>query len=243
MILFAHLRHTKNVGDLACTPYHYFSLPGKKLADINSDLPESDAVIFGGGAIEYTMAGEKGVQHRVKAKRKIAWGVGSSAHGKKTHPAPPKGLDLTGIREYGREGGTYVPCVTCMLPFFDNVPAPETDVVTFFNADSKIAKPEIGDFPTLENVSSLQETLSFLARGETVITNSYHGAYWATLMGRKVVCFPYSSKFYGYKCPPIMSDKDSWQEALPQARAYSEYRDDCRYENLQFFKKVTDLVF
>jgi len=243
MILFANHRRTKNIGDLVCTPYYYFGFPNKKLVDASGELPESHAVIFGGGAIEYMMAGENAVQRRAQAKYKIAWGVGSSRHGSTQHPAPPTGFDLMGIREYGREGGIYVPCTSCMADFFDAVPAPETEVVTFFNADPKITKPEIPGFPTLENVSSLESTLSFLARGETVITNSYHGAYWSTLMGRKVICLAYSSKFYGYKCPPVMATLETWKEAMPKTRSYSEYLDDCRHENLKFFKQVTDLIY
>ncbi|PHK93200.1 hypothetical protein CR162_19830 [Pseudoroseomonas rhizosphaerae] len=243
MILFANHRRTKNVGDLACTPYEYFGFPDKKLTDISGELPEAHAVVLGGGAIEYMMAGKQAVQQRAKARHKVAWGIGASQHGSSCHPAPPSGFDLLGLREFGREGGIYVPCASCMADFFDSVPPAETEIVTFFNADPRISRPELPDFPAMTNESSLEGTLAFLARGEVVMTNSYHGAYWASLMGRKVVCFPYSSKFHGYKCPPAMATVETWKEVLPRARAYSDYLDDCRYENLKFFRRVADLIY
>lgn len=244
MILFANLRNTTNVGDLACTPYHYFSLPDKSLSHVLADMPDCDAVIFGGGAIEYAFGKSHRVQDKVAAKHKIVWGAGTSIWGSQNHPAAPDGFDLVGVREYGREGGDYVPCASCMLDFFDAVPAPDTEIVTFLNADSRVTLPNLPDeFPALKNTSSLDETMRFLARGETVITNSYHGAYWSLMMGRKVVCLPYSSKFYGYKFAPAMATHETWKEAIGEARSHPEYLEDSRHENLRFFKKVTDLIF
>lgn len=243
MIAFINIKKTKNVGDIFCTPYHYFSLSEKQHFHIGDAVPDSEAVIFGGGAINYNLSGPDGAQHKVNARRKIAWGIGASQHGSDRHPPVPQGFDLAGVREYGREGGVYVPCVSCMLSLFDAPPIADTEVVTFFNADSKIKSPQIPDFPTMQNIASIEATIAFLARGRTVITNSFHGAYWSLLMNRNVICIPYSSKFFGFKYPPTMATVENWKDGLMKTTVANGYLEECRYENLKFFKAVTDLIF
>ncbi|WP_187830148.1 polysaccharide pyruvyl transferase family protein [Siccirubricoccus phaeus] len=242
MIAFAHIHRTKNVGDRMCTPALYFQFPEAQVFNINDRIPPCDAVIFGGGAIEFAMRGEEGAQRKVEARRRIAWGIGSSQHGTERHPAPPSGLDLIGLREYGRKGGEYVPCVSCMSEHFDKSYDIAHDAVLFVNYDKKLTEPNIQGIPKSYNDGSLAETIAFLASGAVVVTNSYHGAYWATLLGRKVVCLPYSSKFFGYKYPPTMATEETWRDRMREATAYPEALQDCRAHNLSFYNKVQDLL-
>ena len=75
--------------------------------------------------------------------------------------------------------------------------------------------------PTQSNCTgSLKDALSFIASGETVVSNSYHGVYWAMLMGRKVLCLPFSNKFSRYRLPPGYSDARSWTGDLAKARQH-----------------------
>ena len=57
-----------------------------------------------------------------------------------------------------------------------------------------LGKQLIREFNLDEN-----KTIEFIGSGDVVVTNSYHGAYWATLLGKVVVAFPWASKFYGLK--------------------------------------------
>jgi hypothetical protein len=249
MISFIHYKNSPNSGDHYSTPAHYFDFPGKKVFHISQLLkglvPESTAAIFGGGSIEPVLRLRK-IHHSISAKYKIAWGVGTSAHGKVTHGPLVDDLDLLGIREYGREasvaGAVYVPCASCMLPQLEKTHEVRHDVVLFVNADEKIAKPAIKGIPTLDNTASIDAILNWFGSADTVVTNSFHGVYWATLMKKKVVCLPYSSKFHGFKFPPVMSDEASWKGAMASATVYSEALEDCRAINQTFYRRVQDLI-
>lgn len=238
---FLHIRNTGNIGDLYSAPYHYFDFPDSAPFHLTDAVPPCDVAVYGGGALDALFSAERNTLRRVKAKYRVAWGIGATLRGTTEHPPVPAGFDLIGVREWNRPGGDYVPCVSCMHGFFDAVPAATRDIVLFVNGDTRIRMPRITDLPMLDNRASIDETLAFLASGDVVVTNSYHGAYWATLMGRRVVCLPYSSKFHGYKYPPAMADDRSWRDAVPAAQAYGEALEDARTRNRAFHRKVTSL--
>jgi hypothetical protein len=238
---FLHIRNTGNIGDLYSAPNHYFPFPDSAAFHLTDPVPPCDVAVYGGGALDALFAPDRNTLRRVKAKYRVAWGIGATLRGTNEHPPIPPGFDLIGVREWNRPGADYVPCVSCMHGFFDSVPAATRDIVLFVNGDTRIRMPRIADLPMLDNRASIDDTLAFLASGNTVVTNSYHGAYWATLMGRRVVCLPYSSKFHGYKHPPVMADDRNWRDALPAARAYPESLEDARAQNRAFHAKVMSL--
>jgi hypothetical protein len=72
------------------------------------------------------------------------------------------------------------------------------------------------------------------------VTSSSHGAYWATLLGRKVVGIPTSSKFYSLHHPVPLSHPADWQRFMKLARSYPDALEECRAANRTFFTKVMD---
>lgn len=240
-IAFAHLRRSRNVGDRMCCPGDYFHLGDTAFYDVRDEIPPSDVVIYGGGAIEPRLR-VHGIHRKVQAPVKIAWGVGTSVHGKTKALEVVRDMDLVGVRELGREGTVYVPCVSCMHPIFDETYEPRHEVVLFFNADRKIARPEIHGLPELKNVTDFETAIVFLGSGELVITNSFHGVYWATLLGRRVVCLPYSSKFFGLRFPPAYSTSEDVPNAMRRAQAHPDALADCRRETLAFRDRVVALM-
>lgn len=242
MIAFYHISKTANVGDTYCTPKFYFPFPDGKIFNLDAAVPPCDALICGGGAIDYMLRGEKAIQGRVDTPIKIAWGVGASVHRTTRHPPAPEGFDLTGVREFGREGGEYVPCVTCMSPLFDRDYEIRRELSFFVNFDQKIKEPDVPAEAKRYNNMGFEETIEFIASGETLVTNSYHGAYWATLLKRKVICIPYSSKFHGFKFPPVMASSDDWKSKINEGVIYTEALEDCRAINVGFHEKVQNLL-
>lgn len=244
MLAFAHYKNTPNIGDLMCAPYHYFDFADAQSFDLSDTIPPCDAVIFGGGAIEPKLRTER-IHDRVQARHKIGWGIGTSRRGKTTHGPLIDDLDLCGVREIGREVGVrnafYVPCVSCMSPLFDKVYPISQEVV--FYTHGVFSLPDTGNAPRLTNRSaSLEDALSFIGSGETVVTNSFHGVYWATLLGRKVVCLPFSSKFYGYKHSPVYCTDGDFNSAIKAARSYPEALEDARKQNIAFHERVQNLL-
>ena len=58
--------------------------------------------------------------------------------------------------------------------------------------------------------------LEFLGSSEVVVTSAYHGLYWATLLGRKVVVANmFSSKFAAFPYPPALPRAQDTLEGQP----------------------------
>jgi hypothetical protein len=239
---FVHIKKTPNTGDLACTPFHYFDFPEAQSYDIHSEIPKSDIVVFGGGAIEPYFKDPHFALDKVEAKHKVAWGIGSSRSGrKKNDPFAVEGFDLVGIREYEREGGIYVPCVSCMSEYFDLDYEVLHDAVFYKHAAKPVPEEYVAGLPTMDNRASLEDAIAFMGSAETVITNSFHGTYWATLLNRKVICLPFSSKFYAYKFAPTYSKAETWRADRRKATTHPEALEDCRDINKMFYGMVMNL--
>lgn len=241
-ITFLHFRNDHNVGDRWCCPADYFDFPSSRITLPNGNIPPGDAAVFGGGAIEGLIRQNK-LHEKLAGSKKITWGTGNSARGTTAHRPPLDGFDIVGGREYGRDGTDYVPCVSCMHPFFDRKREILYDAVLFVNADPNIARPNIKGVPTLDNSASLETTVNWLASADVVLTNSFHGTYWGTLLKKRVVCIPYSSKFHGFKFPPeYIEDGAKWWASAAKARRYDEALEDSRHINIQFYEKVKNFI-
>jgi hypothetical protein len=89
------------------------------------------------------------------------------------------------------------------------------------------------------NTEDEARIFAWLGSSETVVTNSYHGAYWATLFGRKVIVVnAYSGKFTHFHPsmqPPVVEAKD-WRTAKPVSPEGALAL--CRIASLKFYEKV-----
>ena len=246
-IVFLHNRDTHNVGDRWCCPFDWFDWPGHvAVRDLNAPGPPYDIGIYGGGKILGGLATSAGVTKRPGALH-IAWGVGTL----QTFPISIRYFraralcELIGSRDYGDDRYTWSPCASCMAPQFDSPPAAKFDAVFYYHAgkthSQKIVIPNT--VPKLpNNCDSLEEALDFIASGKTVISNSYHGVYWGLLMGRKVICVPFSRKFAAYREAPYYSTPRNWQRELNKSIARPTMLDECRAATLRFKEKVDELI-
>ncbi|CAL4869162.1 hypothetical protein MMA231_03453 (plasmid) [Asticcacaulis sp. MM231] len=149
-----------------------------------------------------------------------------------------KAFDLVGVRDFGTEY-RWVPCASCMLPQLDKPYVVQHEVVIY---EHKRIPIPLNGTPRLSNDGNdIDAVLAFLASGETVITNSYHGAYWATLLGKRVIAIPNMSKMYRFKHFPVVCRADEWKRFSALTRAYPEALAECRAANLAFFEEVKAL--
>jgi len=247
-IKFYHFQ-TKNTGDLMCAPYHYFDFPGEQVHNHirSKDLGECDAAIFGGGAVVGTMF-NTGIAAQHRARVKVGWGIGSTKWGAHKRMAfqMPRGLDLLGCRDWPNPD--YVPCVSCMHELFDRSYEPTREAVLFINADGAISK-RVGasaakGVPCLTNHSPIEKIIPWLGSGEVVLTNSYHGAYWAQLLGRKVILVnPYSSKFFNTRyAMPFVRDGQDWKERVKEATIVPGFLEESRSLNQNFYRRTMELI-
>lgn len=221
-ILNLHVIDPKNVGDLLSSPLQYFEFPGYEcdrddIRTVNTESLENKHIIIGGGGLIYKrfLPEIQAVNNYKKRGKLIFWGVGQQRYGTNpTKMALPFDYesylaksDLVGIRDADMIY-PWVPCVSCMHPAFDRPRSPQHEIVVFSHKKFRLDIPGLPKM-TNENID-FESVLDFLASGETILTSSFHGAYWGTLLGRKVVAFPFSSKFFTLRHPPILYPVARW---------------------------------
>lgn len=247
---------TQNVGDENSNPILYFSF-GRDV--MKADWPtirksyKAENLIIGGGFLGRMFDDDiKYFNIADEVKNIFVWGIGHDPH----KPLLKRVLDrctLVGVREFqhheiDNKKVFYVPCASCMSPLFDIHYEPTEDYVFFLHSHSSSAvkRMDIGDAPVMKNRSDFVSTIRFIASGRTVITNSYHGAYYATLLGRKVIVVAEPGqwdgfrpeKFECFKFPPTFASPENWKEAAASARTYPEALGDSRSANISFYERV-----
>lgn len=184
---------------------------------------------------------------RIIKGKLMSWGVLPRPHPLKIDYSSLQNLmklfDMHGLRDFGY-GYNWVPCVSCMHPLIDkyrNVPA-KHEVVVFEH--SYFLEIDIENFPHFGNLySNLEQILAFLSSGDTIITSSYHGAYWGILLGRKMVVVPWSTKFTGFRYPvSLCYDMINLPTCLKEAKATPEALEECRSKNMNYAEQVADLL-
>jgi hypothetical protein len=250
-IINSHVIDPKNIGDLLSAPANYFSFPEFKLeqADIrelNPETLEGKHLIIGGGGLLFPRFLNH-LTHLVGTKRRgkiIAWGIGQQIYGDFNpnqlqdfdYSSYLDGFDLVGIRDFGLPYH-WVPCASCMHPSFDKEREIKHEFVVFSHKKFCL---KIGGFPSMTNdAQSFDEVLDFLGSGETILTSSYHGAYWGTLLGRKVLAFPFSSKFYTSKHKTGIYPVQKWRQSTFRLSLFKKLIYEFRYKN-KFSCKTDD---
>lgn len=243
-----HRRNRNNVGDLRCGPAEYVDfLCDFKMIEIfrcrrPMRLADKPVIVGGGGLLGNEFFADQ-LENIVRSRPKllVCWGAGQNAHHSSSvqYPEVLARFDLVGLRDYGNPY-EWVPCASCLHPAFDKSYTIEHDVVLYNH--SEFAGLRGAGFPELSNdETDLDKIIAFLGSGETVLTTSYHGAYWATLLGRRVVVLdPFSSKFYAFRHAPVLVSSDSWQEGVRKAGAYPDALEECRNSNKKFGLKVKE---
>lgn len=272
LIVNVHRKETPNVGDLRSAPLGYFDIsPNQRLLEISGwrredaedrkrwldVFYEAKGVIYGGGGLMEFEKYESSLNFVAENKKKcVIWGAGhnsvksSWAHLKPRFVMDYSGYGLIGCRDDGYDniGFEWVPCASCMHEAFDAKYEVTREVVFFGNSGMKgferFVPDGFSDDDIMFNMKlPVEEIITFLASAETVVTSSYHGVYWATLLGKKVVGIPTSSKFYGVRhALPICSAED-WKRYSKIARSYPDALAECRQANIAFADKVKDYFF
>lgn len=249
-VVNVHWMAGANVGDRECGPARY--LWGGRVPEQHMDgaWPRGAAVIIGGGGLCHPSLSAI-IARRIRESRPgkvIVWAVGANTHGAAAigdYPAWVLRADFVGVRDWlpGR-GLRWVPCASCLSPEFARAAALPAQHAVIGYWHHEWPAPVTGIPLALTNAcASLQRAATFLAGGETVLTNTYHGAYWATLLGRRVVIVdPFSNRFLAMRHAPQICTAADWREAARRALAYPEALDECRAATRAFAVDVADVL-
>jgi hypothetical protein len=152
---------------------------------------------------------------------------------------------MVGLRDYHSSNRfTWTPCASCMHPAFDKSYTIKNDII-WFEHKKQLVK-DFGNHPIprfVNSGSNIEQTIELLGSANTIITNSYHGAYWGILLGKKVlIAGSWSSKFNFFKHQPAtVGRKEDWQDYIDTAPIFPNALDECRAATTGFWQQVQAL--
>jgi hypothetical protein len=266
-LFFGHSIGNSNLGDKVCCPIDYYDFPYETeridVAGIEKIFPkiENNVLIYGGGGLLHLPSSDYRDGHmeylydicNLKAV-KIAWGVGHNIHhkpeefGKILIEWPQVVFDTFGMIG-GRDGYqsyngyTYVPCVSCKHKLFQNKYKVNHDLTLIIHFDGIDLEIE-----NLEKVyaekDSFEKVIETIATGKTLITNSYYGAYWGMLLGKKVVVWkPFSTKFLKiHENIQFAFTEDELQEKIKLAKPDKKFLNFCVTRNDIYHAQVLQFL-
>ena len=222
MAVIIHRIDKTNPGDYWSNPAHYFPIKVSSNIDIGSikDYKTSEPIIFGGGGLLGRITWDTNISHLVENNKVILWGAGQNYYGQKKKgdlvgvPVESRLPDYIsqftkiGIRDYGL-GYDWVPCASCMHPALNVAKKVKTTnkILGIQHNKIKIKSPHFRSISHAIEADKLEDFLCYIASFECIVTNTYHGAYWSLLLGKKVVVQPWSSKFNNLKWNFAITDK------------------------------------
>lgn len=251
-----HISNSPNIGDQVASPVRYLDF-GRvpRIVDYRDlgfvpDLDKAD-VIFGGGGMLHP-----GVDAVLQANangegKRIIWGIGINYHDQRecNYPAWLNAFDLVGMRDVS--SGVWVPCPSCLHPEF-RCPRhnlfPKHPFVIYEHYETPVVLEGCDPAPPSMNnkkpARDFWRVLDFLASGDTVISNSYHGLYWATLLGRKTLCYePFSNRFSFTPWQQVFCDRRNWKDRLPEVKPSAFTLEQAITANLMFRNRVEEILF
>ncbi|MCI9868807.1 polysaccharide pyruvyl transferase family protein [Rhizobium skierniewicense] len=269
-ILNLHRRNTSNVGDIKTSPFDYFSNKGwtvrkHDLLDCQNEssreswersFNDAECIVIGGGGLLdidfFEGALAETYARRRASQRLVLWGaghnhywVGGWSQMRRHVDLLPYNYDLVGLRDVS-DTYKWAPCVSCMDPIFDNSFDIKRNVVLYKHVEMVLGEFEMSilppDITIIDNYTPFEEVIETLGSSRLVLTSSFHGAYWATLLKRKVVAFPFSSKFYGLKHSVPLCDVRDWQRYSKLARVYPDALSECRSASVDFHEEFKSLL-
>lgn len=156
---------------------------------------------------------------------------------------------LVGIRDYGNSSKfPWVPCASCMHQAFDKKYQIKNDIIFFEHKKQLIKATEFGSDSIPRFVNSggnIEQTIELLGSANTILTNSYHGAYWGTLLGKRVIVIggAWSNKFNFLRHKvPIVGKKEDWRTYINHDKIYPAALEECRSATRNWWKKIQECL-
>lgn len=252
MIHNVHIRTTQNIGDRVSGPWLYTRglMTYHDLYGPLTWLKPGDHVVIGGGGLYSPRFNSHSkevwrILKEVTGKR-IVWGAGVNYWDESNFGRPEFKHDLVGLRDWGYEDVDWVPCASCLSGLFDLEWKRTRDVVVYQHYNYTVrcyGCPEMTNHvpPGETTHTYFRRVVEFLASAEVVVTASYHGAYWATLLGCRVLAVPVKTKLTTMRHEPEYVTPSDWPSHLDGGRVYPDALEECREANRAFERKVREL--
>jgi len=254
------MRNTRNLGDLACCPADGFSeFDDCERRDWNDtrDLPEGTPIVLGGGGM--FMPGFPDRLEQLNGFFRVAiWGAGMNYQLDAFPPSECGRLSKAlskchgpvGVRNPGfamHHGFEHVPCASAMSGVFTHFLKYQGEahgIRAYEHADKRFAGSR---YAAITNKGdSFQQAIQFISRATTIVTNSYHGAYWSCLLEKQVVLWrPYDwgNRFWdgpleGWPEAKNFADVEKLRQVFTAGIHHISALHEARVDNQKFFGKV-----
>ena len=185
---------------------------------------------------------------------KVLWGAGHNSHNilsaDQANPSPSdyigiKRFDKVGIRDWVSEY-SWVPCASCMNSEFSQPASESGGLVAAMHYETRSSETFIREIvraaqepvDVVFNDVSPESFIGKLRRAKAVVTNTYHGAYWSTLFGKRVAVVGGGSKVRMLKHRPIFATTGDWARKLEEADSYAHALEECRDRNVEFCEET-----
>lgn len=252
MILVIHRCDKNNTGDLATNPLQYWNIPHHTLDLDDAEFQEklrfqNDTIIIGGGGLlNYHLPWNDSLNYALrfateKGIKIYGWGLGYNRHIGDNTDLPILELyrfTSLGIR-HRVEGVPFVPCASCMSDLIQYKGATELNPGIIEHLGNQITDLP---YPKISNNSTLKQITDFITAHNPIITNTYHGGYWATLIGKSLILYkPFSERHYNQLGTYIeTNDPKQVTTAIDHMKPQiPECLSNCRKINEQFLNAVT----
>lgn len=263
MIIFVNTGGN-NAGDKYCCPNRYY-FDNSKFLQIrgfkgHTEKNNGNIYIIGGGGILNTSYSYNKMYKGLNMFHKyILWGAGVNKVIPENigHKLVPNCKDpqmdnlekftLIGRRDYGDFVGEYVPCVSCKLEGLQKKYTIKRKIgVVKHMSQHRIGSLESESLSMLlgakHGAPSIDHLLEFIGSSEIIVTSAYHGMYWATLMGKRVIIQqPCSNKFLYFKYKPIVYS-GNLEEDIEKTQTYPNSLQECIELNDKFYDKVLNIL-
>lgn len=192
MLYFAHIIDG-NLGDRVSCPCHYYDFGEHQELDFRDAkfrFMEGETIVVGGGGMFYPSVDDF-IWDISQKNKVIIWGVGLNYN----ENFDLEGLihkisrcSLVGTRSKAIAFGfnfDFVPCVSCKHESLDTSYSHRSGRAIYEHFCNPIMRE---GFQKMDNRDdkSIQDVIRFIGSHDEIITNSFHGAYWASLIGVRV---------------------------------------------------------
>lgn len=248
ILLNAYHCTATNIGDRMCGPAQYFWPKLVQPTPIKKSVPEdTDAVILGGDKYSRNwILFRKGALQNGTHQNRSLGGGGLPVHGAKNDTVlrVAQRFHAFSTRNYDwREEIHFVPCASCLSGLFDAPKSPTHDLAIYNHRK----KPRIVEVP--EGISVMSNSIEdpkiaidFIASGDTTVTSSCLGVYWAQLLRRRVACIPYSPKLLTFRKAPSIASRHNLITSLRSAKRFPSMLEEYRTINQQFANRVEQFL-
>lgn len=247
---FIYRRDKTNTGDwnatpLRCCPELFcgFRVIEHDVESVDyTSMRRGDVFIFGGGGMIDLSDKYNKIINNLLSQNLCVIGWGFGVNHTKDNPVFrqvdfPR-FRLLGMRDSRRPSyAAYCPCPSVLQL---DCGKPGKGVGAVYHKSNPLAR--LPDIPFITNSEPLAQIEEFINRYEYIVTNSYHGMYWATLLNKKVILYGVSSSKFDFFKYPAARWAGDLQTSLRSARNYPRAWTESRKAVKKFADSVSVLL-